>query len=142
MNRELLFKAKRLDTGEWITGGYFQGNNNQGCIVVNATEWHEVDSKTVCQYTGLTDITGRKIFENDILMCHGNKNDLVKVVFGKFYVIDVETLERMEEVIGWHYEVLPADSLSQCEPFNLSMPLTDMYIKRCEMVVITGGTEE
>lgn len=141
MNREILFKAKRLDTGKWITGGCFQLNNCT-CIVVNAMEWHEVDPETVCQYTGLMDTNGRKIYEGDILMCHDNKNDLVKAVFGEFCVIDVETISRIDKVIGWHYEVLPTDACSMFEPYNLSMPLTDMYIKRCEMVVSTGGTEE
>lgn len=83
-----------------------------------------------------SDWKGKLIWENDILMCHGNRNDLVKAVFGEFYVIDAETLEKIDRVIGWHYEVIPTDSLSRCEPFCISMPLTEEYVKTCEFEVI------
>lgn len=78
------------------------------------------------------DWEGKKIWENDILIGHGNDRDLSKVLFGKFYVIDVETLNRVDEVIGWHTEVIETDALSKCEPFCLPMPLTDFYIERSE----------
>lgn len=74
-------------------------------------------------------------WENDILIGHGNDRDLAKVVFGKFYVIDVETLRRVDEVIGWHTEVIETDALSKCEPFCFPMPLTDFYIERSEFEV-------
>lgn len=77
-----------------------------------------------------------EIWENDILMCHGNPKDLVKAVFGEFNVIEVESEEVIDSVIGWHYEVIPTDELSKCEPFCYSMPLTDTYIKFNEMEVI------
>ena len=76
------------------------------------------------------------IWENDVLMGHGNPKDLVKAVFGDFYVIDVETLEKVDKVVGWHYEVIPTDAISKCEPFCIPMPLTDEYIERCEFEVI------
>lgn len=79
---------------------------------------------------------GEGIWENDILMCHGNPDDLVKAVFGEFNVIEVESEEVIDSVIGWHYEVIPTDELSKCEPFCYSMPLTDTYIKLNEMEVV------
>lgn len=144
MNREILFKAKRKDDGEWV-GGYYAYCRKRHYIlpVLNKAigfdereyEWVEVDPDTICQYTGLTDKNGKKIWKNDILIGHGNDKDLSKVSFGKFYVIDAETLRRVDEVIGWHTEVIETDALSKCEPFCLPMPLTDFYIERSEFEV-------
>lgn len=142
MNREILCKAKRKDNGEWVEGGYFsEPYTDKKYIVrwnsfgIGFNEFIEVNPDTLCQYTGLTDKNGQKIWENDILMGHGNDRDLSKVVFGKFYVIDAETLRRVDEVIGWHTETIETDALSKCEPFCLPMPLTDFYIERSEFEV-------
>lgn len=48
---------------------------------------------------------------------------------------DDVTDEEIEEVIGWHTEVIETDALSKCEPFCLPMPLTDFYIERSEFEV-------
>ena len=150
MNREILFKAKRenwrtLPKEQWWVEGYYVYCRKRHYIlpVLNKAigfderedEWIEIDPDTLCQYTGLTDKNGRKIWENDILIGHGNDRDLSKVLFGKFYVIDVETLNKVDEVIGWHTEVIETDALSKCEPFCLPMPLADFYIKRSEFEV-------
>ncbi len=144
MSREILFKAKRKDNGEWVEGQYVYITNpltEDGKpikhLICNGTNIFNdlIDPDTLCQYTGLTDKNGKKIWENDILRGHGNDKDLSKVSFGKFYVIDAETLRRVDEVIGWHTEVIETDALSKCEPFCLPMPLTDFYIERSEFEV-------
>lgn len=144
MNREILFKAKRKDNGEWVEGQYVYITNpltEDGKpikhLICNGTNIFNdlIDPDTLCQFTGLTDKNGKKIWENDILRGHGNDKDLSKVSFGKFYVIDAETLRRVDEVIGWHTEVIETDALSKCEPFCLPMPLTDFYIERSEFEV-------
>lgn len=144
MNRENLFKAKRKDNGEWVEGQYAYITNpltEDGKpikhLICNGTNIFNdlIDPDTLCQYTGLTDKNGKKIWENDILRGHKNDDDLARVVFGEFNVIDVDTLETVDRVVGWHTEVIETDALSKCEPFCLPMPLTDFYIEISEFEV-------
>ena len=142
--REILFKAKRIDNGKWIEGYYqkrFDLLGNEEHLIFHADsykvwEYAEIDPETLCQFTGLTDKNGKRIWENDILMCHGNPDDLVKAVFGEFGVRNIEAGSIVDKTIGWHYEVIPTDTISKCEPFCWSMPLTKDYIERCEMEVV------
>lgn len=70
--REILFKAKRLDTDEWIEGYYFQRLNDPTgekhyIVTVGKCQWYEINPDTLCEFTGLTDRDGNKIWENDII---------------------------------------------------------------------------
>ena len=76
--REILFKAKRLDNGEWVEG--FLCKHPSAIQIGETSPWYihvppvDPDDKggvfnvypnTVCQYTGITDKNGVKIFEGD-----------------------------------------------------------------------------
>lgn len=95
--REILFRGKQMDNGEWLFGDLrhiFHGeyrthivDNSNG--LNNGVCGLEVASSTVGQFTGLTDRNGVKIFEGDIVRWHDNTElsvggQIAEVCFGKY----------------------------------------------------------
>lgn len=86
-----LYKAKRVDDGEWVTGQYVKGldmYDKEVHLIFEPTTifyssgetdgWSEIDQSTICRCTGSTDKNNNLIFENDIMK---NKHNSYRVVW-------------------------------------------------------------
>lgn len=116
MNREINFRGKRVDNGEWVTGDLIHGQGSKygrmyilpqshiypkGC---NELDGWDVIPETVGQFTGLKDYNKtNKIWENDIVS-NGIRNYVVKFLNGCFWMVNGNGLavnrliERVDEI--------------------------------------------
>lgn len=112
MSREILFRGKMTDNGEWEVGGVFFSKNYTG-IIVNAMRWVEVDPETVGQYTGLTDKNGKR-YEGDI-----------------FQASDGEYIQRY--IIKWNEDSLEWSAECIGDPDG-TLPLSEFRVEEIEVI--------
>ena len=113
MEREILFRGKRVDTGEWVEGSLIGDDVIVGKIVEFEEDyfytefWYKVDPETVGQFTRRYDKNKNRIFEGCLVV---NKN-----MHGKKWVVEYRT---DSEYVGFVLKEIGANGISLFTSWN------------------------
>ena len=104
--REILFRGKRIDSGEWVYGTMYKIATDLNPFILTCGKQgcsYQVEEETVGQYTGLNDKNGNLIFDGDILSLPNGRQHVVIFEDGAFVIENTEIPMRFAnkfEVIG------------------------------------------
>lgn len=107
--RQIKFRGKRIDTGEWVYGYYVVDPSGKSRIYwkpfpkASSNTYHFVDPETVGQFTGLHDESGTEIYEGDIINTYST--DFPVVVDDYHGFMFMVGLDQMNRAVGLYGNV-------------------------------------
>ena len=119
MEDRYLFKAKRIDNGEWVVGYIARyghtGKEKYYIIPSYASDLYaiEVDTSTICRCTGLKDNNGKLIWENDVVEI-GEHEDTVNGLYKVIYCENAHCY-ALKRSVDFHYNFFTFSDLNGFE---------------------------